>query len=44
MKMHSDITEGMWTVIEAYKLCELWKKYGLVSDLIVSTGSCFVFQ
>ena len=32
------------TVIEAYELHELQKKYGLVGDLIVSTGSCFVFQ
>ena len=31
-------------VIEAYELGELWEKYGLVGDLIVSTGSFFVFS
>ena len=31
-------------VIEAYELGELREKYGLVGDLIVSTGSFFVFS
>ena len=31
-------------VIEAYELGELQEKYGLVGDLIVSTGSFFVFS